>query len=186
MYTPSQNAVQLAERAAAGERFEFLFFFGHRQRSRGRLDSSCLSQWYPLPFEVDGVTYPTAEHWMMAEKARLFGDEEARRQILASDDPGRAKALGRKVRGFDTKRWNAHRCDVVHAGNVAKFSAHEHASRYLMNTGRRVLVEASARDGIWGIGLAESQRSASNPTKWRGLNLLGFILMDVRRQLGGA
>ena len=35
-----------------------------------------LSQWYEeSPFEVEGVTYQSAEMWMMIQKARLFGDE---------------------------------------------------------------------------------------------------------------
>lgn len=34
-----------------------------------------LSQWYESAFEVDGVTYVSAEMWMMVQKAKLFGDE---------------------------------------------------------------------------------------------------------------
>jgi predicted NAD-dependent protein-ADP-ribosyltransferase YbiA (DUF1768 family) len=34
-----------------------------------------LSQWYESAFEVEGVTYVSAEMWMMIQKARLFGDE---------------------------------------------------------------------------------------------------------------
>ena len=43
-----------------------------------------LSQWFEAPFTIEGVTYPTAEHWMMAEKARLFGDGEALGRILSA------------------------------------------------------------------------------------------------------
>jgi ribA/ribD-fused uncharacterized protein len=46
-----------------------------------------------------------------------------------------------------------------------------------------VLVEASPRDRIWGIGMSAGHRDASRPSRWRGLNLLGFALMNVRDQL---
>lgn len=60
----------------------YLFFYGHVPKSEHSVDASCLSQWFPAPFEVDGVNYLTAEHYMMAEKARLFGDEETLQKIL--------------------------------------------------------------------------------------------------------
>ena len=65
-----------------------------------------LSQWYPAPFTVDGVLYPTAEHWMMAAKARLFGEDEILEQILVASDPKTAKALGRMVKDFDDAVWD--------------------------------------------------------------------------------
>ncbi len=68
-------------------------------------------------------------------------------------------------------------------GNLAKFSQYESLKNYLLGTGDRVLVEASPRDRIWGIGLAESDPASQNPYDWKGLNLLGFALMAVREQL---
>ena len=47
------------------------------------------------------------------------------------------------------------------------------------------LVEASPVDAVWGIGLAAADPGAHDPDRWRGLNLLGFALMDVRARLGG-
>jgi ribA/ribD-fused uncharacterized protein len=85
----------------AGARVTYLFFWGHRPRPDGRIGASCLSQWWPAPFTVDGVTYASAEHWMMAGKARLFGDVEAERRVPAAGHPAEAKKAGRLVRGFD-------------------------------------------------------------------------------------
>lgn len=164
---------------------ELLLFWGYRPPKGGGVGKSCLSQWYPAPFTVDGVRYPTAEHYMMAGKARLFGDAEAEKLVLTDDDPGRAKSAGRKVRGFDEETWAEHRYDLVVAANHAKFGQHRPLRDFLTATGDRVLVEASPHDAVWGIGLSASQPEAARPSQWRGLNLLGFALMDVRDSLAG-
>jgi ribA/ribD-fused uncharacterized protein len=162
---------------------KYLFFWGHTPKQQGVVDKSCFSQWYPAPFEVAGDTYATAEHWMMAEKARLFDNDEVRRRILAVQHPAEAKKLGRAVVGFDPHVWDAQKYDLVTVGNYQKFSQHRPLKEYLLNTGSRVLVEASPVDAIWGIGLATDHPDAMQPAKWPGQNLLGFALMEVRDQL---
>ena len=87
------------------------------------------------------------------------------------------------MRGFDEQRWAEHRFEVVVAGNMAKFGQHPQLRDYLAGTGSRVLVEASPQDRVWGIGLAAGDERAGSPERWPGLNLLGFALMEVRRQL---
>ena len=168
---------------AQGWQPKYLFFWGHTPSGEGQIGPYCLSQWYPAPFTVDGVSYPTSEHFMMAEKARLFQDDDACSAILAATHPGEAKKLGRKVRGFVQERWDHHCVDVVYRGNLAKFNQNEALKTYLLVTGERVLVEASPADAIWGIGLAADARQASDPRQWPGLNLLGFALMRVRESL---
>ncbi|MES1184075.1 MAG: NADAR family protein [Myxococcales bacterium] len=177
----SRSDLETASRR--GERFNYLCFWGHRRRADGRLTETCFSQWYPTGFEVAGVRYATAEHYMMAEKARLFGDEAALERILQAPSPGAAKSLGRTVQGFDEQRWNAQRFEIVVAGNLAKFSQHRDLGAFLRATKQRVLVEASPVDRIWGIGLSRDDPRAERPEQWRGLNLLGFALMVVRRGL---
>ncbi|MEV6523663.1 NADAR family protein [Longispora sp. NPDC051575] len=162
---------------------KYLFFWGHRPQPDGSVGPGCLSQWWPAPFTVDGVRYGTAEHFMMAGKARLFGDTETAARILDAGGPGAVKALGRQVRGFDQATWEAHRLEIVVAGNVAKFGQHPALKTYLLGTRNRVLVEASPLDRIWGIGLAADDPRAADPTRWRGLNLLGVALMSARDQL---
>ena len=159
-------------------------FYGHVQKGEF-VDASCLSQWFPCRFTVDGVAYTTAEQFMMAEKARLFGDEEYRRLIFQADDPKICKQLGRKVRGFQAETWNAHNVDIVTQGNIAKFSQNPEMKAFLLGTGNAILVEASPRDRIWGIGMGKSNPNVQNPAAWRGRNLLGFSLMEVRDQLKG-
>jgi len=120
---------------------------------------------------------------MMAAKAKLFDDLKTRAEVLAAPNPGAAKALGRKVQGFDESTWVQNRFELVCRANEEKFSQNPHLGRFLAQTGERVLVEASPVDRIWGIGLPADDDSAQNPNLWRGLNLLGFALMHVRRQI---
>lgn len=87
----------LQARYDAGHLYEFTFFWGHSLPVDGGINKSCFSQWFPLPFEIDGQHYPTAEHWMMAEKARLFNDSLMLEEILVSSDPGTAKALEQSI-----------------------------------------------------------------------------------------
>ena len=169
-----------------GTRFRYLYFWGHTPKTKGAMGPWVFSQWYPAPFEVDGVRYPTAEHYMMAAKARLFGDEEALQGVLTARSPAAAKAWGRKVRGFDEATWRAHRMDIVQTASVAKFSADPDLRATLLRTGTKVLVEASPVDRIWGVGLAADDPKAKKPLQWRGLNLLGFALMHARTVLGSS
>lgn len=175
---------ELIAATAAGKRFRYLYFWGHQPERDGSVGKGCLSQWWPCRFVVDGVAYASAEHWMMAEKARLFGDEGTLARILAARTPAEAKTLGRAVRGFSQAPWDAACFGIVVAGNVAKFGQDEDLRAYLLGTGARVLVEASPRDRIWGIGLTASDPRAADPRSWRGENLLGFALMEAREQLG--
>lgn len=178
-----RSVADLRKYMDAGNHPDFLFFWGHRPGKPGVGYKSCLSQWFEAPFEVDGIEYPTAEHYMMAGKARLFNDTDALRAVLAASSPGAAKAAGRAVRGFDENRWLQYRWDIVVNANVAKFSQHPDLKQYLLGTGDQVLVEASPLDFIWGIGLAADDPDAPHPARWKGLNLLGFALMEVRAQL---
>lgn len=170
----------LVAQQQAGERLRFRFFWGHTGQGVGPW---VLSQWWEAPFVVGGVTYRTAEHWMMAEKARLFGDAAILPAILAAGSPGAAKALGRKVAGFDEQTWARARFDIVMAGNLEKFRQNPPLGDWLRTTGDLILVEASPRDAIWGIGMAATHPQVEDVSAWRGENLLGFALMEVRQAL---
>ncbi len=166
-----------------GERPEIMLFWGHQPKKGGRIARTCFSQWFVAPIEIDGIVYPTNEHWMMAGKARLFGDDQTLAEIIAAATPNEAKALGRKVRNFDPAKWDSEKRRIVTEGNLAKFSQHADLREFLLGTGDAVIVEASPFDAIWGIGLGMDDPRALDPAQWRGENLLGFVLMDVRDQL---
>ena len=141
-------------------------------------------QWTDSPFEIDGRRYMCAEQFMMAEKARLFGDHEIATAIIGSSDPREQKKLGKKVKGFEETIWHKHRLEIVVRGNIAKFSQNEHLKQVLLGTGQRRLVEASPLDRIWGIGLAADHPDAYMIERWQGLNLLGDALEIVRKIIG--
>lgn len=178
-----QYLTDLQEEVRKAKRFKYLGFWGHTPKQKGVVDKSCFSQWFPSAFEVEGIAYKNAEQFMMAQKAKLFGDDEIFQKILHSSHPKEVKALGRLVKKYQEDVWQQHRFAIVVAGNVAKFSQNQDLKQFLLGTGERVLVEASPVDKIWGIGLATDHENAEKPLQWKGLNLLGFALMQVRDQI---
>jgi ribA/ribD-fused uncharacterized protein len=149
------------------------------------------SQWYRSPFTVDGVPYRTAEHYMMAGKARVFGDTDSLEKIMDERDPSEAKKLGKLIKGWDDKVWSALRFQIVCRGSYEKFRQNPELMAQLIATGNREIVEASPYDRIWGVGLSEEDalafwKKAQNSvpaTPWPGLNLLGKALMVARDML---
>lgn len=178
-----KNLKELINELDRGKRQKYVYFWGHTPKHQGSTDNSCLSQWFPVQFTVDGLEFPTAEHFMMVKKAELFGDNGIVDEMLSSADPGKVKALGRKVKGFDHELWTKHRFEIVVQGNHAKFSQNKELKDFLLATNKRVLVEASPVDRIWGVGLSADDEQIEKPREWRGKNLLGFALMAVREQL---
>lgn len=166
-----------------GNRYKFLFFWGHTPSSDGSIGPSCLSQWWMQRFEVNGVTYSCAEQYMMAEKARLFRDDDMLAEIMKARSPKEMKAYGRAVQNFDKDVWETHCYRTVKTASKAKFSQNPELLEFLLSTKNRILVEASPRDRIWGIGMGKQNPDVENPMKWRGRNLLGFALTEARDEL---
>ena len=151
------------------ERFEF--FWG-----------GPFSQWYKHDIDVDGVTYNTAEQYMMAMKAKHFGDEAMLKNIMSTKDPQKQKAFGRKVNNFDALEWNKVSRGYVYDANLEKFQDPA-LKKFLMDTETKEIVEASPYDKIWGIGLGEGHPDILDKSKWKGTNWLGEVLMKVREDL---
>jgi ribA/ribD-fused uncharacterized protein len=159
---------------------KYIFFWSSQGNGIGK---HCLSQFYTAPFIVDGITYSSAEQFYMAQKARLFNDQEMLAKILKNNSPLTIKKLGRKVKNFNEHEWEKYRFEMAGKGNFAKFHQNPELKEYLKTTGNSILVEASPLDCIWGIGLAEDNPAINDPKKWLGENLLGFALMKVRGEL---
>lgn len=170
----------LIEKFENGETLQYIFFWGHSNKSKEKVGKFCFSQWFESPFTVDNTTYHTAEHWMMAQKALLFNDKNSFDKIIRSQQPAEVKKIGRQVPGYDDKIWNERKFEIVKTGNIHKFNQHPQLVDYLLATENKVLVEASPVDTIWGIGLSQDSHHIENIYAWRGQNLLGFALMEAR------
>ena len=158
---------------------EFIFFWKHYNNKKF-LTKSCLSQFFPCKFKSNDIEYNCAEQYMMSEKAKLFKDEETYQLILKETSPDKIKRLGRQIKNFNNREWDKNKLNIILQGNILKFSQNEDLKKFLIETGDKILVEASPYDKIWGIGLDQNNPDSSNPLKWNGINLLGFSLMQVR------
>lgn len=141
------------------------------------------SQWYKAEFKIDKIKYNCAEQYMMSKKAILFNDLKTNKQIMLASHPGDQKRLGRKVKGFDAQTWNKHAIQIVYDGNYGKFTQNTKLFECLKLTDKLIIVEASPKDTIWGIGLDETHPNADEPSKWRGKNWLGNVLTKLRDDL---
>ena len=170
----------LLDRILQGASVEYLFFWVHQPSPDGKVTASCLSQWWPCEFTDGDLRYCCAEQFMMAAKARCFHDEFTQHRILAENDPAAIKKLGRQVRNFSPVLWNEKKCAIVIEGISSSSCRKLPYEIFLLTTGDMVMVEASPSDCIWGIGLRRDDPDSREPEKWRGENLLGFALMEVR------
>jgi ribA/ribD-fused uncharacterized protein len=155
--------------------------------------NAVLSQWADTPFRAPlhpgtkTARFATAEHWMMFNKATLFGDHACAAAILAAPDARAARDIGRRVRGFRVDAWNAVRLSVATAGARAKAAAHASVRDALLASGDAVLAEASPTDAVWGIGMRAEDPRSDDPSAWPpGGNLLGRVLIAVREELRAA
>lgn len=152
----------------------YVFFYGPRD---------VFSQFHPAKFVVDGQMYNCMEQYMHHQKAVTFNDEERAYLILATDDPVQQKKLGRQVQNFDPHVWGRKSVEVVAKGSEHKYLQNPEMKKALFDTFPRDLVEASPRDRLWGIGLGATNPKAQDPSQWRGKNLLGKTLTEVRDRL---
>ena len=171
---------QIRKEYRMGKRLKYCMFWKPQSATDNTVHKGCLSQWQTSPFVCGTEHYCCMEQYMMAQKALLFDDEEIRQKILSSQSPQRIKALGQKVRNFNETVWKQAKFAIILNGNYMKFTQNPQLKNFLLQTGNKVLVEASPYDGIWGIKMAETDKMAQNPLKWNGFNLLGFALMEVR------
>lgn len=142
-----------------------------------------LSNWYLSDFEMNGTKYSSMEQYMMYQKAVLFNDQEAAKQILSTSNVGEIKALGRSVKNYDDIIWNGMRQVIVYQGVFEKFSQNSELKSRLLATGQDILAECAVQDKIWGIGLSMKDERRFDMNAWQGENLLGFSLMWVRGNL---
>ena len=143
-----------------------------------------LSNWYLSDFQADHVMYSSMEQYMMHRKAVLFRDSEIAEQILNTNQVGAIKALGRSVRNYEEHIWSGCRQIIVYRRLIEKFTQNPALQEALLATGDAMLAECAVQDRIWGIGLSMKDDRRFEVREWRGQNLLGYALMEVRNVIG--
>lgn len=146
-------------------------------------ENGYLSNWYLSEFIIDDITFSSMEQYMMYEKAILFHDQETAEKILQTDNVAEIKALGRTVQNFDDTVWGQSREEIVYKGVFEKFRQNPELRKRLERTGEEVIAECAVKDRIWGIGLSMKDKDRFCVERWNGQNLLGKILMDVRKDI---
>ncbi|WP_366871195.1 NADAR family protein [Flavobacterium sp.] len=169
----------LIDRYENGDSLKFIYFWGNTDKM-DLVTKACFSQWYDSPFSVNNHTYLTAEHWMMAQKALLFNDQNSHDNILNAVKAGEVKEIGRQINNFNQDEWDKRKREIVRVGNIHKFNQHKNLAEFLLNTKERILVESSPVDTVWGVGLSQDNPDIENLYLWRGENLLGYALMEAR------
>jgi len=133
--------------------------------------------------DTDGIVYNCCEQYMMAQKARLFEDEKSFEKIMQETRPNKQQELGRLVNNYNQETWDINKEEIVYRGNLLKFFQHNDLRSRLIETIPKILVEASPCDTVWGVGLAANNPLILDEKNWRGQNLLGKVLMRVRRDV---
>ncbi len=151
--------------------------------------TSPFSQWYPCKFTVTFkseytgetiITFGSAEQWMMYRKAQTFGDLDKAKAILKEKSPLKIKQLGRRVKNFDEKQWDAEKYEIVRQGNIYKFSQNPELKKALLDTKNKYIMEASPYDKVWGVGMGAKNKNIYDTDKWKGQNLLGKAIVSTR------
>jgi len=180
--TKGYHIESLIKERNSGIKKDIVLFWGHTKKE-GKIGKECFSQWYPVDFRVNADQFWCMEQFMMSQKAKLFGDQEIFEKIMGETEQKKIKQLGRKVSGFDQKIWDQVKYDIVLTGNYYKFSENSKLRTILLDTGDSILAEASPYDKIWGIGFGAGSQESNHPEQWKGINLLGFALMEVREEI---
>lgn len=143
------------------------------------------SNWYKAKFfdSIAKVNFSNTEQAFMWYKADFFKSDAVRTKIASTTDPKEVKALGREVKGFNNVAWECVRLGYMTWVNYQKFSQNQALKEELFNTDGKILVEASPYDEIWGVKLGENDPLILDRKNWKGLNLLGISLMQVRNML---
>jgi ribA/ribD-fused uncharacterized protein len=159
---------------------EPVLFFGSDE-SKGEFRT--FSNMSNHPIDIEGVKYPTVEHYFQAMKAKEFNDEEMYNKIVKTKTAKAVKAVGKKVKNFVQEVWDSKREAVMEKAIRAKFVQHPELRKQLLETGDKIIGFADPRNTFWGIGTGMESEKSKKPSKWRGQNKIGKILMALRTTL---
>ena len=142
-----------------------------------------LSNFEKCYIKYKGHLFATTEQAFMWEKAVFFNDHESASKILREENPAKAKKLGREVKNFDDSKWSKVCYEIMYLINYEKYFQNTHLKNILLNTGDKMIIEANPKDTRWGIGLSAKDDRVLDESQWQGENLLGKVLMELRKDL---
>lgn len=154
-----------------------IVFFGKDSR---------FSNHYPSSFIVADQSFSNIEQYLAYSRAKIMERNDLAQRAMDSKDPVEAKRVLHLLREEPRQDiWETQRKDILFTGLAAKFSQNSGLKEYLLSSEERLLGEAS-KNRVWGIGLTLADRAKLNPRQWRGDNLLGETLMEVRKYLASS
>jgi ribA/ribD-fused uncharacterized protein len=177
---PKAKRVTIKVKTSAEPLPEPVFFFSGNPALN---DNKYLSNMHDAPMQINGITFPTVEHYFQWSKANLFGDKEMETKILKTTSPKSVKTYGKKVKDFKEDVWAEKKDDIMRTALKAKFVQHPDLRAKLLETGTRPIAEADPRDKYWAIGTSADTSKAKDPAKWPGKNVLGKMLETLRTEL---
>lgn len=166
---------------SVGEKMVDAVCFDRPDEANGYLSSEYAGD----SFTVDGIRFSSAGQYIVYRKCMLFDDTERAEMALDADDPVRQQRIGRSIAGFNAVMWDGRKQMIVYQAHLARFSQNEALRLLLLNTGSACLVKCGPNDLLWGCGFGTERPERLDMRLWRGRNLLGFTLMEVRETLAG-
>lgn len=149
-------------------------------------ENGLLSTWSDHEIVYDDIKFPTAEHFIVYEKARLLHLQSEMENVLKSSQPHVANRIGRSIgRNIEDKKlWEKNAERIVMQALQLKMDQHTDVFHFVRKLPRDIMIGfASKYDKVWGIQMDYSDPDVRHTRKWRGRNLLGKLWMDVKREL---
>lgn len=171
METSTPNGSDYEATMKADDKSYFIFSNGY----------SLLSNSHFTPFVIDKVRYRSVEQFMWASRALYFKDYLAHQAIMEEWSARKYKEI--KIENFDFNKWRQRHSDLLEQALHAKFTQHQKSTEKLMSTGKSIIVYATKYDRVLGNGLELTDELNIKEDQWKGLNILGTILMLLRDRL---
>lgn len=160
---------------------ERIIFFHKPEEENG-----FLSNLYPSEFRYVNFQFENAEQYLTFMKAHICGDEAAEEEVMKVEEPRRIRRMRRRMdQENETAQllWPQIRREVARWGVRQKFLQNKDLHDLLLETNYSLLAEASDANEVWAIGMPMDEYRKYKPGNWPGQNLMGKVLMDVRREL---
>ena len=152
-------------------------FFNEAEDSNGFLSNA-----YPTEFELDKVVYTSVEQCLSNQRCLMADDWSKAFRVMESIDAEEQRSIASKVKLRNENVWVGTRQALCMRALHAKFEQNPGLKRDLLRTGDAVLVKYGAEDPVWGCGLDLEDCEEPDVWEWKGMNLLGFALMELRKQ----